>query len=72
MSYVERGKVWAALRTPPSGRLRDVPTPRETEFDCEGPAGWISRRANIYQPWEEMPTVSPVEPKVGGGCALPA
>ena len=44
-AYVERGKVWVALRTSPSGRLRDVPTPRETEPGREGPAVQIARGA---------------------------
>jgi hypothetical protein len=54
---VERGKVWAALSEIERGRLRDVPIPRETVTDGEGPAAWIRRWAT--EPREEMPECEP-------------
>ena len=51
-TLVERGKVWVALVPSVQGCLRDVPAPRETVLDCEGPAAWISRGA--LEPREEM------------------
>jgi hypothetical protein len=45
MALVERGKVWAVLQRNKGDRLRDVPIPRETVPECEGPAVWIFRGA---------------------------
>ena len=45
--------MWAALL---GGRLRDVPTPRETVPGREGPAVRTVRGA--YEPQEEMPGAS--------------
>ena len=44
------------------GCLRDVPTPRETESECEGPAVQITWRAKLLVKHlrEEMPPGSPV------------
>ena len=39
----------AEILTYISGCLRDVPTPRETESECEGPAVWIIWRALIFE-----------------------
>jgi len=41
-----------------SGCLRDVPNPRETESECEGPAVWIILEGVILKLQEEMPVVS--------------